>query len=164
MSNKLYVGKTIIMVGKLILSLCLASIIYIFYKFISITDIKITIAFFEAKLMSLFSSFYKVAYTNKSGIRVEEYIPIFLMDPYVKHVLLKYKLALYEGIYLALFMSFTIIAMIGYFWSEITVIIKDFKYQILKETQQIAKNNPEYLPPKATVKKQANDSIEYQDL
>ncbi len=163
-NNKLYVGRTIILVSKLILGLSLASIIYSFYQYISIADIKITIAFFEAKLMSLFSSFYKVAYTNKSGIRVEEYIPLFLNNSYVSYCLSKYKLALYDGIYLALFMSLTIIVMICYFRSEITTIIGEFKYQLLKEKQQDTKNNPEYLQLKAIIKKQDNDPIEYKDL
>lgn len=164
MSNKLYVGRIIILVGKLILSLSLASLIYSFYKYISIADIKITMAFIEAEFMGLFNNFYKVAYTNKSGIRVEEYIPLFLSNSYVSYCLSKYKLALYEGIYIALFMSFTIIAMIRYFWLEAAAIIEEFKYQSLKEKQEVTKENQEYLQPKTIIKKQTNDPIEYQDL
>jgi len=54
--------------------------------------------------------------------------------------------------------------MICYFRSEITAIIDEFKYQLLKEKQQVTKDNQEYLQPKAIIKKQANDPIEYQDL
>lgn len=164
MKNELYISGIIILISKLILGLNLASIIYIFYKFISLADIKITIAFFEAKFMSLFSSFYKVAYTNKSGMRVEEYIPVFLNNSYVSYCLSKYKLALYDGIYLALFMSFTIIAMVRYFWSEIAEIIEDYKYQLLKEKQQIVESNQQPFKSKASLHKQNTKPIEYQDL
>lgn len=164
MNNKLYIGRIFILVGKLSLGLTLALIIYVFYKFLSISDVKVTIAFFEAKFMSLFSNFYKVAYTNKQGVRVENYIPIFLNDPYVKQILLKYKLALYNGFNLAFFMLSMIIVVIFYYRSEIRSIIEDFKYQLLKERKQVSKNDPESLRPKIFAQKNDSKPIEYQDL
>jgi len=82
----------------------------------------------------------------------------------VDYVFLKYKLVIYNGIYLALFLELVTFVMICYFWPQITAIIEEFKYQLLKEKQQATKDNQEYLQPKTIIKKQDHDPIEYQDL
>ncbi len=163
-NDELDIGKIFILVGKLVLGISIASIIYIFYKFISLTDIKITFAIFEAKICSLFSSTYKVSYTNQQGIRLEKYILLFLNDPDVEYVLLKYKLALYNGLNLAFFMISTIALMIWCYRSEINAIIADFKYQLLREKQQIKENNLEPFQPKIVSQKKDKEPIEFQDL
>ena len=170
MNNELFLGRILMLVAAFILGLSLASVIYSFYQYITIADIKVTFTFFEAKICGWFSSTYKVAYTNQQGVRVEKYASIFLIDPYLDYVLLKYKLALTNGIYLALFMLLAIVGILCYLWPAITVIIEDFKYQLLKKSRLTTNSNKPYetnlesSKPKIALQKKDKQSIEYQDL
>jgi hypothetical protein len=118
-----------IMIIKIIIAISIASLIYSLYKNISMSDVKIAIAFLEAKFFGLFTADYKISYVGQYGIKLERKIQYFLSDQYVLETLAKYKFALYESLLLALYIQFAMIILIHYLWFEIRIIVENVIYK-----------------------------------
>ena len=141
MIRDLSINKILIMIAKIIGAISLSSLIYSFCKNISIADVKIAIAFLEAKFFGLLDSDYKITYTSKYGFKLEKEIQYFFNDSYVSEVLAKYKFALYEGLLLVLLMLLMIFTLLGHLWFEIRSIIENKIYRTSETNQSITKSN-----------------------
>ncbi len=167
MIRDLSINKILIMIAKIIGATSLASLIYSFCKNISMADVKIAIAFLEAKFFGLLDSDYKITYTSKYGFKLEKEIQYFLNDSYVLEELAKYKFALYEGLLLALLILLMIFALLGHLWFEIKEIIANQSINKSNTSSQdnIKPSSPIYpLEKKVLSKRKDKTPKEFQDI
>lgn len=165
MNNNSLLHQIFIFIGKFIIGICLASIIYSFYKFISFADLRIAIAYLEAKVCGSFSSSYKISYISKYGFKLTKPISEFFTDSHVIYVSSKYQLVFLNGLFLGFYIILVILLLIFTLREDIKEIMFLSQNQTLNPSQaspNIPSNS--VLLGTNTAKPRQKSLIEYQDL